>query len=84
MVEQVGLDNVGAHYDARHANMEDPDPRTALLNIRECVNHIHLSESHREHWAPGRWVGIATFPHGRKLITLVGWLLRHLVMLIPT
>ena len=27
MVEQVGLDNVGVHYDTHHANIEDPDPR---------------------------------------------------------
>ncbi len=31
MVEQVGLDNVGVHYDTHHANIEDPNPanRTA-------------------------------------------------------
>ncbi|MEZ5573188.1 MAG: sugar phosphate isomerase/epimerase family protein [Halioglobus sp.] len=47
MVEQVGLDNVGVHYDTHHANIEDPDPHRSLLHIRNVLNHVHLSESHR-------------------------------------
>lgn len=47
MVEQVGLPNVGVHYDTHHANIEDPDPRGAILNIQGVMNHVHLSESHR-------------------------------------
>ena len=47
MAEQVGLDNVGVHYDTHHANIEDPDIRESLLNIRDVINHVHLSESHR-------------------------------------
>lgn len=47
MVEEVGLDNVGVHYDTHHANIEDPNPLAALLHIQGVVNHVHLSESHR-------------------------------------
>jgi len=47
MVEHVGLDNVGVHYDTHHANIEDPDPRSALVGIKGAINHVHLSESHR-------------------------------------
>jgi D-psicose/D-tagatose/L-ribulose 3-epimerase len=47
MVEQVGLGNVGVHYDTHHANIEDPDPREALRLIASTINHVHLSESHR-------------------------------------
>lgn len=47
MVEQVGLPNVGVHYDTHHANIEDPDPRESLINIQNVINHVHLSESHR-------------------------------------
>lgn len=47
MVEQVGLDNVGVHYDTHHANIEDPDPREALRSAADVINHVHLSESHR-------------------------------------
>jgi D-psicose/D-tagatose/L-ribulose 3-epimerase len=47
MVEQVGLANVGIHYDTHHANIEDPDAHASILNIHGCINHVHLSESHR-------------------------------------
>ena len=47
MVEQVGLDNVGVHYDTHHANIEDPHPSEALRFIQGTINHVHLSESHR-------------------------------------
>jgi D-psicose/D-tagatose/L-ribulose 3-epimerase len=47
MVEEVGMPNVGVHYDTHHANIEDPHPGEALRNIRNVVNHVHLSESHR-------------------------------------
>lgn len=47
MVKQVGLDNVGVHYDTHHANIEDPMPAVALHNIMSELNHVHLSESHR-------------------------------------
>ncbi|QFU75941.1 sugar phosphate isomerase/epimerase [Halioglobus maricola] len=47
MVEQVGLDNVGVHYDTHHANIEDEAPASALATIKNTINHVHLSESHR-------------------------------------
>lgn len=47
MVEEVGLPNVGVHYDTHHANIEDPDPRASLRHIQGVLNHVHLSESHR-------------------------------------
>lgn len=57
MVEEVGLDNVGVHYDTHHANIEDPEPGEALRAIQDAVNHVHLSESHRGTLGTGqvRW-----------------------------
>lgn len=73
MVEQVGLPNVGVHYDTHHANIEDPDPRTALLNVRGCLNHVHLSESHRGTLGTGQVDWDATFTALREL-SYEGWL----------
>jgi D-psicose/D-tagatose/L-ribulose 3-epimerase len=47
MVQQVGLPNVGVHYDTHHANIEEPNPRDALRACADVLNHVHLSESHR-------------------------------------
>lgn len=73
MVEQVGLPNVGVHYDTHHANIEDPEPRQALLGIRNVVNHIHLSESHRGTLGTGQVDWGANFA-GLREIGYEGWL----------
>lgn len=73
MVEQVGLDNVGVHYDTHHANIEEPDPRTALSDIRGCINHVHLSESHRGTLGTGQVDWDSNFAALRE-IDYRGWL----------
>ena len=47
MVAQVGLDNIGVHYDTHHANIEEAAPGQALSSVAESLNHVHFSESHR-------------------------------------
>lgn len=73
MVEQVGLDNVGVHYDTHHANIEEPDPHTALDNIRDVLNHVHLSESHRGTLGTGQVDWKSNFAALRE-IDYSGWL----------
>jgi D-psicose/D-tagatose/L-ribulose 3-epimerase len=73
MVEQVGLANVGVHYDTHHANIEDPVPHTALLNITDCINHVHLSESHRGTLGTGQVDWEANFAALHE-INYEGWL----------
>lgn len=73
MVEAVALDNVGVLYDTHHANIEDPDPMTALTSIKGTVNHIHLSESHRGTLGSGQVDFDATFS-ALKAIDYSGWL----------
>jgi len=73
MVEQVGLDNVGVHYDTHHANIEDPGPRDTLLNIGGVINHVHLSESHRGTLGTGQVDWDANFA-ALKDIDYSGWL----------
>ena len=73
MVEQVGLPNVGVHYDTHHANIEDPNTRDALLNIQGVINHVHLSESHRGTLGTGQ-VDWATNFSALKEIDYSGWL----------
>ncbi|HEY6131649.1 MAG TPA: sugar phosphate isomerase/epimerase family protein, partial [Halioglobus sp.] len=73
MVEQVGLDTVGVHYDTHHANIEDPDPRQALLHIQGVMNHVHLSESHRGTLGTGQVDWDANFAALHE-IDYSGWL----------
>lgn len=73
MVEQVALDNVGVHYDTHHANIEDPEPRQALLNIQGVMNHVHLSESHRGILGTGQVDWDANFSALHE-INYSGWL----------
>lgn len=73
MVEQVGLDNVGVHYDTHHANIEDPLPAVALANIRDELNHVHLSESHRGALGTGQVDWAVNFS-ALKDIDYSGWL----------
>jgi len=72
MVEQVGLDNVGVHYDTHHSNIEDPDPITALNDIKSVINHVHFSESHRGTLGTGQ-VNWADNMKGLKQIDYSGW-----------
>jgi D-psicose/D-tagatose/L-ribulose 3-epimerase len=73
MVEQVGLDNVGVHYDTHHANIEDPAPGHALEDIQGVLNHVHLSESHRGSLGTGQVDWAANFA-GLNNINYSGWL----------
>jgi len=73
MVEQVGLANVGVHYDTHHANIEDPAPAEAIANIRGVINHVHLSESHRGTLGTGQVDWDSTFASLRE-IDYSGWL----------
>ncbi len=73
MVEQVGLDNVGVHYDTHHSNIEEPDPRQALHGCAGVLNHIHLSESHRGTLGTGQVDWAANFA-ALKEINYSGWL----------
>ncbi|GAB5449838.1 MAG: sugar phosphate isomerase/epimerase [Halioglobus sp.] len=73
MVEQVGLPNVGVHYDTHHANIEEPAPREALRACREVLNHVHLSESHRGALGTGQVDWETSFSALRE-IDYRGWL----------
>jgi len=73
MVQQVGLPNVGVHYDTHHSNIEEPDPREALRGCADVLNHVHLSESHRGTLGTGQVDWDANFAALRE-INYSGWL----------
>lgn len=73
MVEEVGLDNVGVHYDTHHANIEEPAPAVALSSCADVLNHVHLSESHRGSLGTGQVDWDGTFAALRE-IDYSGWL----------
>jgi D-psicose/D-tagatose/L-ribulose 3-epimerase len=73
LVRDIGLANVGVHYDTHHANIEDPPPRVALGEVAAVLNHIHLSESHRGTLGTGQVDWSQTFTALRD-IDYNGWL----------
>ena len=73
MVEQVGLDNVGVHYDTHHSNIEEPEPGQALRDCARVLNHVHLSESHRGTLGTGQVDWDSNFA-ALKAIDYTGWL----------
>lgn len=73
MVEQVGLDNIGIHYDTHHANIEDPDALGAITSAATAINHVHLSESHRGALGSGQVDWDSNFA-ALKAIDYNGWL----------
>jgi len=73
MVDEVDLPNVGVLYDTHHANIEDPDPMTALMGLNGRVNHIHISESHRGTLGTGQVDFSANFT-AMKAIDYSGWM----------
>lgn len=73
MVDEVGLPNVGVHYDTHHANIEDPHPGEALRSIQTVLSHVHLSESHRGTLGTGQVDWDANFA-ALHAIDYSGWL----------
>jgi len=73
MIDEVDLPNVGVLYDTHHANIEDPDPMTALTDLKDRVNHIHISESHRGTLGTGQ-VDFAENFSAIEEIDYQGWL----------
>ena len=51
-VRRVDHPNIRAMYDTFHSNIEEADPIAALVNSRDEVVHIHISENDRG--VPGR------------------------------
>lgn len=52
LVERVDHPNIKAMYDTFHANIEETDPIAALVDNKQHVTHIHISENDRG--VPGR------------------------------
>jgi D-psicose/D-tagatose/L-ribulose 3-epimerase len=51
MIERVGADNIFVHLDTYHMNIEEKGAANGILDAREHLKYIHLSESDRG--APG-------------------------------
>ena len=47
MIEKVGADNIFIHLDTYHMNIEEKGAGNGILDAREHLRHIHLSESDR-------------------------------------
>lgn len=73
MCEDVGLPNVGVLYDTHHANIEDPNPATAIGGLADHLFHVHLSESHRGTLGTGQVPWAQTFAALNKA-NYKGWL----------
>jgi D-psicose/D-tagatose/L-ribulose 3-epimerase len=47
MIEKVGADNIFIHLDTYHMNIEEKGAANGILDARENLRYIHLSESDR-------------------------------------
>ena len=47
MIERVGADNIFVHLDTYHMNIEEKGAANGILDAREHIKYIHLSESDR-------------------------------------
>lgn len=47
MIEKVGADNIFIHLDTYHMNIEEKGAANGILDAREHLKYIHLSESDR-------------------------------------
>jgi D-psicose/D-tagatose/L-ribulose 3-epimerase len=47
MVRRVGAANLFVHLDTYHMNVEEAGLANGILNARETLGYVHLSESHR-------------------------------------
>ncbi|GAB5374363.1 MAG: sugar phosphate isomerase/epimerase [Acuticoccus sp.] len=47
MIEKVGADNIFVHLDTYHMNIEEKGAGNGILDAREHLKYIHLSESDR-------------------------------------
>ena len=47
MIEKVGADNMFIHLDTYHMNIEEKGAGNGILDAREHIKYIHLSESDR-------------------------------------
>ena len=47
MIERIGADNMFVHLDTYHMNIEEKGVAQAILDAREHLRYIHLSESDR-------------------------------------
>lgn len=47
MVERIGADNIFVHLDTYHMNIEEKGAANGILDAREHLKYIHMSESDR-------------------------------------
>jgi D-psicose/D-tagatose/L-ribulose 3-epimerase len=47
MIEKVGADNIFIHLDTYHMNIEEKGAGNGILDARDYIRYIHLSESDR-------------------------------------
>ena len=47
MIERIGAENMFVHLDTYHMNIEEKGAAQAILDARDHLRYIHLSESHR-------------------------------------
>jgi D-psicose/D-tagatose/L-ribulose 3-epimerase len=61
LVREVDHPYVRMMYDTFHANIEEKSPRAALLECRDVLVHVHLSESDRSTPGTGQVAWEETF-----------------------
>lgn len=74
VIDRVGMDNVGVHFDTFHANIEERTLAGAIRSAADRLQHVHLADSNR--WVPGHghlsfdevWQALAEIGYGGSLV----------------
>ncbi len=71
IVERVGADNLGMTLDLFHIYLEDRNMYEAITMAKDCVRHMHFSDSDR--WPAGFSHGEINFPALIQLLHAIGF-----------
>ena len=71
IVNRVGYDNLGLTLDLFHIYLEDGNIYEAITMAKDCVKHMHFSDSDR--WPAGFSHGEINFPALIQLLNAIGY-----------
>ena len=73
MIERVGADNIFVHLDTYHMNIEEKGAANGILDAREHLKYIHLSESDRGTPGYGNCPGTRSTRRSRPSASRADW-----------
>ncbi len=69
LIDRIGVDNLAAHVDTFHMNIEEEGIELALLRYRQYIGHVHFADNNRRY--PG--AGAIDFKSVLRCLEAVGY-----------